>query len=220
MTFDGVGLGGDRELLGAADRVRRQARDAGDLAGRGGTAELLRQLGRGAAHDIHARPGATRQRVEPAQFVEHGAAHARERIGTGLVNGAVEVAQRFDERDPAGAGEVITTDGDRQPAGERSQRGVDHIEEILDARRLEGDRQQGGVHGQNGCKVVSSAANSRGRARCGSFCEKGKEKGGEPKSAARLAKEDLDRLNLQQGREARAGKDAEASPRCATSSRL
>ena len=139
-------LGGGSELLQVCDCCGRQTGRGRDLVRIGHAAELALQRRGGATHKRDLRARVTRQRVEPAEFVEDRPADAHVAIRARLVGRAVEAQERFDQRELAGAREVITRDMDRQPAVEGGEHRVDDTERVgeRDGRRLWKGESHGG----------------------------------------------------------------------------
>src|SRR5205814_2355660 len=126
--------------------LRRKPGSRGDLTHDRHTAEFAFEHSTGAAHKRDLRAGVARKRIEPAEFIEDSAADAHIAIGARLPRRTVEVQECFDQRELAGAREVITRDVGRQPAVEGTEHRVDDTEGVgeRDRRRMWKGESHGG----------------------------------------------------------------------------
>ncbi len=141
-------LGGVRELLELTHGLDGQAGERGDIRWSRRTPELLLERSFRAADggDLRARvPG---QRIEPAKFVEHGAADAHVAIRARLRRRALVAEEGLDEREFSGAREVLARDMHGQTAVERAEHSVDDGECV--SQRGGGGERRCESHGERG----------------------------------------------------------------------
>ena len=125
-----AGVRGGGELVEARDGVAGEAGERGDLGEGRRAAEIAFKRSLRAAHECNLGAGVAGERIEAAEFVEHGAAHAHVAIRARLLGRTVPAQQRLDEREFAGACEVVARDVRREAAIKRAEHGIDDIEGV------------------------------------------------------------------------------------------
>ena len=121
---------GNSDAARLADGADAQAGDRGDFEVRRLAAEFARELGGGARHQADAGTRPAGKRIEPAEFIKHGAAHPCIAESAGLGGRTGEAQQGLDERDLAGAREILARDMDRQAPADMLQHGLHDGERV------------------------------------------------------------------------------------------
>ena len=139
-----------------------------DVVGRGRAAEFVGELVFDARDGAGALTPTAGERVEPTQFVEHGAADADEAEGAGVLPGTDEAAGGVHEGLAAGGREVIAVDVGGQTRSDTGQRPIDQIQQggrvgrVVTGRRWRWAESAGCDHVRNARRIGFTRATSSG----------------------------------------------------------